>query len=109
MSVSERSQALNFTKVKAELSFSDDFMGIDQRKIRSLSELKNVLNEIDLEERDVTLTFHCETEDQHVAHLRFYSNPKKDSSWYWGYVQFALNKIDSASERLLKQIRDILS
>ena len=104
----QKSQALEFTKVQFEISTLGDFMDTDSHRIRNINELKTVLNNIDLDDNELTIHLTGTTEDGHQAHFRFYSHPNKDRPWYWGYVSFVLDKLDSQAERLLKKVREIL-
>lgn len=105
--MSKHSQALEFTNITVELQFAADLMGVETKRIRSTKELRDVLNEID-EEEDFSIFITGTTQDGHRAHFRFNNRPSPDRPWHWGYVSFALDKLDSQAERLLQKIREIL-
>jgi hypothetical protein len=103
-----QSSALEFTKVQFEVKSSDDFMEVNSFRINSIKQLRDVLNQLDLDNDDVSVHITGTTEDGHESNFRFYGNPNTKSQWYWGYVSFVLDKLDSMAERLLKQVRKIL-
>ena len=107
--MANKSSALEFAKVQFEVKASGNFMDTNSYRITSIKQLRDILNDIDLDNEDISVHITGTTKDEHEANFRFYSEPKKDSPWYWGYISFVLDKLDSKAERILKQVREFLN
>lgn len=107
--MSNQSSALEFKKVQFELKASDDFMNTNSHRITSVKKLRDILNDLDLDNEDVSIHITGTTEDGHVSNFRFYNNPKTGNPWHWGYISFALDKLDVQAERILNQVKALLN